>query len=151
MDDQLGLLLRRERLRQNDRCGRFHSPLEELSNLDPSWTIFHIVIITIDKERVSGFALILIINRLGFGFLRLWVIFILLILTLPFFRFILSNRGRLNRVNLRGFVGERGRRWSILNIRSIRLGVGGRGLCILRLSMESANHTISRMRSNRGS
>jgi hypothetical protein len=71
MDDQLGLLFRRERLRQNDRRGRFRGPLEELSNLNASWTIFHIVIVTTDKERVSGFALILRINRLGIGFLRL--------------------------------------------------------------------------------
>jgi hypothetical protein len=151
MDDQLGLLLRRERLRQNSRCGRFHGPLEEHSNLGLSWTIFRIVIVTTDKARVSGFALILIISRLCFGFLGLRVIFILLILTLSFFRFILSSRGRLNRVNLRCFSGGRSRRRSILNIRSIRFGVGGRGLRSLRLSMESANHTISRMRRSRGS
>jgi hypothetical protein len=110
MDDQLGLLLRRERLIQNDRCGRFPGPLEELSNLGLSWTIFCIVIVTTDKERVSGFALILIISRLGFGFLRLRFIFVLLILTLPFFRLILLGRGRLNKVNLRGFAGGRSRR-----------------------------------------
>jgi hypothetical protein len=151
MDDQLGLLLIRERLRQNDRCGRFRSPLEELSNLSSSWKIFHIVIVTIDKAKVSGFALILIISRLGFGFLRPWVIFFLLILTLPFFRFILSGRGSLNRVNLSSFAGGRSRRRSILNIRIIELGFGGRGFLILRLSMESSNHTVSRMRRSRGS
>jgi hypothetical protein len=111
MDDQLGLLLRRERLRQNCRCGRFHSPLEELSNLGMSWTIFRIVIITTYNARVSGFAFILIISRFGFGFLRMQVIFILLILTLPFFRLILSGRGRLNRVNFKCFscgrIGDR--------------------------------------------
>jgi hypothetical protein len=53
VNDQLGLLLRRERLGQNDRCGRFHSPLKEISNLGSSWKIFHVVIITIDKKRVS--------------------------------------------------------------------------------------------------
>jgi hypothetical protein len=110
MDDQLGLLLRRERLRQNDRCRRFHGPLEELSNLSSSWTIFCIVIITTDKARVSGLALILIISRVGFGLLRLRVVFILLILTLPFFGFILSGRGRLNRINFRGLAGGRSRR-----------------------------------------
>jgi hypothetical protein len=93
MDDRLDLLLRRERLRQNDKCGRFRGPLEELSNLDLSWTIFRIVIVTTDKARVSRFALILIISRVFFGFLRLQVIFILLILTLPFFRLILSRQG----------------------------------------------------------
>jgi hypothetical protein len=151
MDEKWGLLLRRERLRQNDRSGRFCGPLEELSRLGLSWINFRIVIITIDKERLLGFALILIINKLGFGSLRLRVIFILLILTLPFFKLVLSDRGRLNRVNLRGFVDGRSRRHRILNIRSIRLGVGGRVLNILRLIMESANHTISHMRSSRGS
>jgi hypothetical protein len=150
VNDQLALLLGRERLGQNGRCGRFHGPLKELSNLGPSWTIFHVVIITTDKVRVSGFALILINSRLHFGFLRLRVIFILLILTLPFFRFIFSSRGRLNGVHLRGLASGRSRRRSILNIRS-RLGIGGRGLCRLRLGMDSANHNISHMRSNRGS
>jgi hypothetical protein len=149
MDDQLDMLLRRERLRQNNKCGRFRGPLEELSDLIPSWKMFHIVIVTTDKARVSGFALILIISGFFFGFLRLQVIFILLILTLPFFRFILSGRGRLNRVNLRGFFSGRSRIRSILKIRSNILGVGGRALRIFRLSMESANHTINRMRRNR--
>jgi len=151
VNDQLCLLLRRERLVQNGRCGRFHGPLEELINLGPSWTIFRVLIITTDKERVSRLALILIINRLCFGFLKLWVIFILLILTLPFFRFILSGRGRLNGVHVRGFSNGRSKIRSILNIRSTRLGVGGRSLRRLRLSMEGANHTISCMRSSMGS
>jgi hypothetical protein len=151
MNDQLGLLLRRERLGKNGRCGRFRSPFKELSNLNPSWTIFHVAIITTDKARVYGFSLILIISRFHLGFLGLWVIFILLILTLPFFRFLFSSRGRLNKVNLRGFFGGRRRIWSILIIRSSVFEIGGRGLHRLRLSMESANHTISRMRRKWGS
>jgi hypothetical protein len=105
MNDQLGLQLRRERLGQNNMCGRFRGPLKELSDLRTSWTIFRVVIITTDKAKVSGFALILIINRLCFGFLRLWIIFILLIITLSFFIYIFFGRGRLNEVNLRTFSG----------------------------------------------
>ena len=110
MDDQLGLLLRRERLRQNDRCGRFHSPLEELSDLDPSWTIFRIVIVTTDKARVSWFTLIPIVNRGSFGLLCLRIIFSLLILASPLFRFVFTGWGRLDCIYLRSLTGGSGRR-----------------------------------------
>jgi hypothetical protein len=131
MNDQLGLLLRRERLGQKGRCGRLHGPLKELSDLNTSGKIFCVVIITTDKERISSFVLILIINKLCFVFLGLWIIiFILLILTLSFFRFIFAGRGRLNEVNLRSFVGGRSRSRRTLNIRSNRFGIGVRGLLL---------------------
>jgi hypothetical protein len=85
MNDQLGLLLRREGLQQHGWSGKFQGPLKELSNLGSSWTILSVVIITIDKTRVSRLALIPIINRWCFGFLSLRIIFILLVLTLSFF------------------------------------------------------------------
>jgi hypothetical protein len=125
--------------------------LKELSNLGSSWTILSVVIITTYKTRVSGFALIPIVNRWCFGFLKLWIIFILLVLTLSIFGFIFAGGGRLNRVYLRSLVGGRGRRWSILNIRRNGFGVVSIGLDGMRLGMESANHTISCMRSRRSS
>jgi hypothetical protein len=85
MNDQLGLLLRREGLRQHNQSGRFLGPLKELGNLGSSWTILSVVIITTDKTRVLRFELIPIVNRWGFGFLSLRIIFILLVLTLSFF------------------------------------------------------------------
>jgi hypothetical protein len=150
MNDQLGLFFRRESLGQNERCGRLHGPLKELSDLSTSGTIFYVVIITTDKARISRFALILIINKLHFGFLELWIIiFILLILSLSFFRFIFATRGILNEANLKSFVGGRSSSQRTLNIRSSRFGIGVRGLCRLRLSMEGVNHTISHMRRSR--
>jgi hypothetical protein len=107
------------------------------------------VIITTDKTRVSGFALIPIINRWCFGFLSLWIIFILLGLTLSFFGFFFSDGGRLNGIYLRSLAGGRGRRGSILNIRRNGFGVVARGLDGMRLGMEGANQTINCMRSNR--
>jgi hypothetical protein len=71
MNDQLGLLLSREGLGQNDHSGWFWGPLKELSNLGALWTILHVVIITTDKKRVSRFALIPIVNRWSFGSLFL--------------------------------------------------------------------------------
>ena len=97
--------------------------MKELSNLSSSWTILSVVIITTNKTRVSGFSLILIVNGLCFGLLRLWIIFILLVLTLSFFGFIFAGKGRLNRVHLRSLAGGRGRRWSIFHIRRSRFGV----------------------------
>jgi hypothetical protein len=123
MNDQLNLWLRREGLGQNDRSRWFWSPLKELSDLSVSWTILHVVIITIDKTRVLRFALIPIVNRCSFGSLCLRSIFVL-ILTPSLFRFLFTVWGRLNCFYLRSLFGGRGRRRSILNIRS-RFGVGG--------------------------
>jgi hypothetical protein len=89
-----------------------------------SWTIFHVVIITTDKTRVSRFALIPIVNRCSFGFLYLRSIFVLLILTSSLFGFVFTGWGRLNCIYLRSLVGGRGRRQSILNIRRSRFRVG---------------------------
>ena len=91
MNDQLGLLLRGEGLGQNGRSRWFRGSLKELSDLDASWTILRVVIITIDKARVSWFALIPIVNRGSFGFLCLRIIFSLLILTSPLFRFVFTS------------------------------------------------------------
>jgi hypothetical protein len=100
MDDQLILLLIREGLRQDDSGRRFWGPLEELRDLSMSWTILRVVIITTDKVRIVSFAFILIFNRLCLGLIGLQVvILILLIPTLPFFRFILTGRSRLNDVH----------------------------------------------------
>ena len=109
------------------------------------------MIITIDKTRVSGFALILIVNRWCFGFLILWIIFILLVLTLSFFGFILAGGCILDRVYLRSLASGRDRRQRILNIRRNGFGVVVRVLDGVRLGMESANHTVNCMRSNRSS
>ena len=101
MDDQLILLLRREGLRQDDGGRRFWGPLEELRDLSTSRTILRVVIITTDKERIERIAFILIFSRLCLGLIGLRVvILILLIPTLPFFRFILTSRSRLNGVHL---------------------------------------------------
>jgi hypothetical protein len=153
MNDQLGLLLRGEGLGQNGWSGWFRGPLKELSNLSASWTILRVVIITTYKMRVSRFALIPIVNRWGFGSLCLRSIFVLLIHTLNLSGFVFTGWGRLNRIYLRslssGGGGGGGRRQSILNIRRSGLGVVARGR--MWLGMESANHTIGCMRSNRSS
>jgi hypothetical protein len=122
MYDQLSLLLRREGLGQDIRCRWFWSSLKELSDLDTSWKILHVVIITTDNTRVSWFALIPIINRGSFGLLCLRIIFALLILTSPLFRFVFTSWGSLDCIYLRSLAGGRGRRWSILNIRRSRFG-----------------------------
>jgi hypothetical protein len=123
MDDQLSLLLRREGLGKNGWRRWFWSSLKELSDLSMSWTILRVVIITTDKARVSWFALILIINRGSFVLLCLRIIFALLILTSPHFRFVFTSWGRLDCIYLRSLAGGRGRRQSILNIRRSRFGV----------------------------
>jgi hypothetical protein len=148
MNDQLGLLLRREGLRQYDWSGWFRVPLKELSDLDSSWTILGVVIITTNKTRASGFALIPIVNRWCFGFLSLQIIFVLLVLTLSFSGFVFTGGGRLNNIYLRSLAGGRGRRRRILNIRRNGFGVVSRGLDGMRLGMESANHTVCCMRSS---
>jgi hypothetical protein len=84
MDDQRGLLLIREGLGQDYRRRGFRRSLKELSNFSTSRTILCVVIITTDKARVAGFALILIFNRRGFSLLILIIIFTLLILASPF-------------------------------------------------------------------
>jgi hypothetical protein len=89
MDDQLGLLLRGEGLGHDNQSGWFGGSLKELSNLGASWTILRVVIITIDKTRVSGFAFIPIVNKWSFGSLYLRSIFFLLILTPSLFGFFL--------------------------------------------------------------
>jgi hypothetical protein len=123
MNDQLGLLLRRERLWQNDRCGRLSSSLKELSDLNASWTIFCVVIVTTDKERKSRFKIILIISRLCLGFIRLWIIiYIILIIILSFFSFIFFGRGGLNIVNLRSFFG-RSRSRALWTLEAVYLGL----------------------------
>jgi hypothetical protein len=106
------------------------------------------VIITTDKTRVSRFVFIPIINRWCFGFISLWIIFILLGLTLSFFGFFFVGGGRLDRVYLGSLVDGRGRRRSILNIRRNGFGVVAIGLDGMRLGMEGANHIVSCMRSN---
>jgi hypothetical protein len=93
MNDQLSLMLRREGLGQDNRGRWFRGSLKELSDLDTSWTILRVVIITTNKARVSGFALIPVINRSSFSFLCLISIFSLLILTSPLFRFIFTDLG----------------------------------------------------------
>jgi hypothetical protein len=123
MNDQLSLLLRREGLGQDSRCRWFRGSLKELSDLGTSWTILRVVIITTDKARVSGFVLIPVINRSSFRLLCLSIIFSLLILTSPLFRFVFTNWGRLDNIYLRSFVGGSGRRRSILNIRRSRFRV----------------------------
>ena len=101
MDDQLSLLLRREGLRQDDRCRGFWGRLNELHDLDTSQTVLRVVIITTDMERIVRFVFVLIISRLWLGLVELWVvIFILVIPTLPFFRFILTDRIWLNNVHV---------------------------------------------------
>jgi len=53
----------------------------------------HSPIYPITKARIVSFVFVLIINRLGLGLVGLWVvIFIILIPTLPSFRFILTDR-----------------------------------------------------------
>jgi hypothetical protein len=94
MDDQLSLLLRREGLGQDCRRRWFGCSLKEVSDFSTSWTILRVMIITTDKARVSWFALIPIFNRRSFSLLCLIIIFALLILTSPLFRFILTGRGR---------------------------------------------------------
>jgi hypothetical protein len=93
MNNQLRLLLRGEGLGQNGRSGWFQGPLKELSNLDALWKILHVVVITIDKKKVSGFALIPIVNKWSFGFLCLQSIFVLLILTLSLSGFVFTGWG----------------------------------------------------------
>jgi hypothetical protein len=124
MNDQLSLLLRREGLGQNGRSRWFWSSLKEVSDLGASWTILRVVIITIDKTRVSWFALIPIINMGSFGSLCLRSIFVLLILTPSVFGFVFIDWGILNDIYLRSLAGGRGRRRSILNIRRSKFGVG---------------------------
>jgi hypothetical protein len=123
VNDQLSLLLRREGLGQDSRCRWFWSSLKELSDLGTSWTILRVVIITTDKARVSWFALIPIINRGSFGLLCLRIIFSLLILASPLFRFVFTGWGRLDDIYLRSLAGGSGRRRSILNIRRSRFRV----------------------------
>jgi hypothetical protein len=109
MDDQLSLLLRWEGLGKNGRSRRFWISLKELSDLGTSWTILRVMIITIDKARVLWFALIPIINRGSFGFLSWRIIFSLLILTSPIFRFVFTGWGRLDNIYLGSLSGGRGR------------------------------------------
>ena len=104
MDDQLSLLLRREGLGQDNWCRWFWSSLKELSDLSTSRKILCVVIITTDKTRVSWFSLIPIINRGSFGLLCLRIIFSLLILTSPLFRFVFTGWGRLDCIYLRSLV-----------------------------------------------
>ena len=151
MNDQLSLLLRREGLGKDCRCRWFRSSLKELSDLGTSWTILRVVIITTDKARISGFALIPVLNNSSFRFLYLIIIFSLLILTSPLFRFVFTSWGRLDRIYLRSLASGRGRRQSILNIRRNGFGVVAKGLDRMRLGMESANHIVSCMRSSRSS
>jgi hypothetical protein len=113
MDYQLTLLLRRKGLGQDCRRRWFRCSLKELSNLSTSGTILCVVIITTDKARVAGFALILIFNKGIFRLLCLSIIFSLLILASPFFRFIFTGQCILNSVHLRSFTGGSGRRRSI--------------------------------------
>jgi hypothetical protein len=82
MNDQLGLLFRRERLEQDDRCRRLWGPLKEFSDFSSSRKIFHVVIITTYKTWIFWFTLILLINKLCFCFLD-WGLF-LSSLFLPF-------------------------------------------------------------------
>jgi hypothetical protein len=84
MNDQRGLLLRREGLGQDCRRRGFRRSLKELSNLGTSRTILRVVIVTTDKARVPWFALIPIFNRRGFSLLILIIIFTLLILASSF-------------------------------------------------------------------
>jgi hypothetical protein len=100
MDDQLSLLLRREGLGQDIRCRWFRGSLKELSDLGMSWTILCVVIITTDKERVSGFALISVINKSSFRLLCLSIIFSLLIIASPLFRFVFIGWGILDNIYL---------------------------------------------------
>jgi hypothetical protein len=125
------------------------SPLQELSNLSTSWTIFRIMILTTDNTRITRFALFFVISRLSIWFIGLLIIIIfLLILTLPFiFIFIFTVRCRLNRINLRGFIGRRSWKRSIFYISSIRLGIGMTVFFKLSLSVKSVNHAINSMRS----
>jgi hypothetical protein len=123
MDDQLSLLLRQEGLGQNGRCRWFWSSLKELSDIGTSWTILRVVIITTNKTRVSWFSLISIVNRGSFGLLYLRIIFSLLILTSPLFRFVFTGWGILNYIYLKSLAGGRDSRWSILNIRRSRFGI----------------------------
>jgi hypothetical protein len=117
VNDQLSLLLRWEGLGQDIPSRWFRGSLKELSNLGTSWTILRVLIITTDKARISGFALILVLNRSSFRFLCLIIIFSLPILTSPLCRLVFTSWGRLNNVYLRSFSGGSGRRRSILNIR----------------------------------
>ena len=84
MDDQGGLLLRREGLGQDCRHRRFRLSLKELINFGTSRTILRVVIVTTDKARVMWFELILIVNRRSFSLLILIIIFTLLILAYSF-------------------------------------------------------------------
>ena len=143
MDNQLSLFLRQEGLGQDCQCRWFGHSFKELSDLGTSWKILRIVIITTDKARVAGFALIPILDRGVFRLLCLIIIFSLLILASPFFRFIFTNRGRLNDVHLRSFTGGSWRRRSMLNIRRNRLRVDAWN--IMWLGLGSTNHTISCM------
>jgi hypothetical protein len=93
MNDRLSVLLRWEGLGQNDRCMWFWSSLKELTDLGTSWTIFHVVIISTKKTKVSRFSLIPIVNRGSFGSLCLRSIFVLLILTSPLFQFVFTGWG----------------------------------------------------------
>jgi hypothetical protein len=130
-------------------CRRCLGPLQKLSNLSTSQTIFCIMILTIDKTRIMRFAILFNISRMSLGFLGLLIIiFFLIFLTLPFiFIFIFIGRCILNRINFRSFTGRRSWRRIILYISSIRLGIGMNGLFKLSLSVESSNHTINDMRS----
>jgi hypothetical protein len=130
------------------RCGRLPGPLKELSDLNRSWKIFHVVIITTDKERISRYTLILIFNSPCLRFIGLQIIIsILIILTLSFFRFIFAARGGLNGVNLRSFFGGRSRSRRNVNIRRSRFGNGVSGRHGFSISVEGTNHTINNMRS----
>jgi hypothetical protein len=122
--------------------------LKELSNLNTSWKIFRIMILTTDKTKIMSFSLFFIISRLSLGFIRLLIIiFILFILTLPFlFILIFTSSCGLNHINLRSFTGRRSRRSSILYISSSRFGIGMNGFLGLSLSMKRSNHTIGIMR-----
>ena len=97
MNDQLSLLLRQEGLGQNGQSRWLWSSLKELSDLGASWTILCVVIITTNKERVAGFALFPIFNRSVFSLFFLIIIFSLLILASPLFRFVFTGRGRLDK------------------------------------------------------
>jgi hypothetical protein len=127
----------------------FSSPLDELINLGVSRTIFHVMIVTTNKEGVTRLTFIFLINGLHFGFIKLCInIIFLLFLTLPFiFIFILSGRCELNIIKFDSLTSGRSRRRSILCLRIIRFGIGVTNLHRLVLSVQCANHTINSMRS----
>jgi hypothetical protein len=108
---------------------------------------FCVIIVTTNQAGVTRFTFIFLINGLCFGFIRMWIIIlVLLILNLPFpFILVFSGRCGLNRINLNSLTGGRSRTRSILYIRIIRFGIGVTGVSGLRFSMKGADHTINNM------